>query len=60
MFYLEIRNKIFMDISGVDKRIFLVYDYYIVKIPLENQVLAKHIQIIVQSMIEFPSQSKLL
>lgn len=60
MFYLEIRNKIFMDISGVDKRIFLVYDYYIVKIPLENQVLAKKIQIIVQSMTEFPSQSKLL
>lgn len=60
MFYLEIRNKIFMNISGVDKRIFLVYDYYIVKIPLENQVLAKKIQIIVQSMTEFPSQSKLL
>lgn len=60
MFYLEIRNKIFMDISGVDKRIFFVHDYYIVKIPLENQVFAKNIQIIVQSMIEFPSQSELL
>lgn len=39
---------------------FFMYDYYIVKIPPENQVLAKNIQMIAQSMIEFPSQLELL